>query len=169
VPDRGPQCTVKVLLQVLFYAAGHLCTVFAACNPLTADIVRWGQRFTGALLRGEPGTPTVEVLKGLLHLARQAGTRPPLLLLDRGFGSRAVIGYLYQARYPFVRPVVRPGRSLDDPRGPSRIQVFAPIKRGGWHTSTLTKADKPTATVRICVHCRNWPGWRGRPGRHPRV
>jgi hypothetical protein len=34
VPDRGPQCTVKVLLQVLFCAAGHLCTVVAAGNPL---------------------------------------------------------------------------------------------------------------------------------------
>ncbi len=32
--DHGPKCTVKVLLQVLFYAAGHLCSVFAACNPL---------------------------------------------------------------------------------------------------------------------------------------
>jgi hypothetical protein len=30
--DQGPKCTVKVLLQVLFYAAGHLCSVFAACN-----------------------------------------------------------------------------------------------------------------------------------------
>jgi hypothetical protein len=32
--DHGPKCTVKVLLQVLFYAAGHLCSVFAACNQL---------------------------------------------------------------------------------------------------------------------------------------
>jgi hypothetical protein len=32
--DQGPKCTVKVLLQVLFYAAGHLCSVFAACNQL---------------------------------------------------------------------------------------------------------------------------------------
>ena len=28
--DYGPKCTVKVLLQVLFYAAGHLCSVFAS-------------------------------------------------------------------------------------------------------------------------------------------
>jgi hypothetical protein len=32
--DYGPKCTVKVLLQVLFYAAGHLCSVFAACSQL---------------------------------------------------------------------------------------------------------------------------------------
>ena len=249
--DYGPKCTVKVLLQVLFYAAGHLCSVFAACNQLrdvpsdqavrdalaalcpdpvpleqrvnrlfaaqipkslrkrvqrvaidltlvpyhgqphqqpteiyrgqakggtthfhayaTAYIVRRGQRFTVALIRVEHGTPMVEVLKRLLHLARQAGIRPRLLLLDRGFYSVAVIRYLYQARYPFVMPVVRRGRSTDDPRGPSGTQVFAEIKRSGWHTYTLTNADKQTATVRICVHCRNWQGRRGRHGRQPLV
>jgi hypothetical protein len=164
--DYGPKCTVKTLLQVLFYAAGHLCSVFAACSQLrtapsdqavrdaltalcpdpapleqrlnrlfaaqipkglrkrtqrvaidltlvpyhgqphqrleeiyrsqaksgtthfhayaTAYIVRRGQRFTVALIRVEYGTPMVEVLKRLLHLLRQAGIRPRLLLLDRG-------------------------------------------------------------------------------------
>lgn len=164
--DYGPKCTVKTLLQVLFYAAGHLCSVFAACSQLrtapsdqavrdalaalcpdpapleqrlnrlfaaqipkglrkrpqrvaidltlvpyhgqphqrveeiyrsqaksgtthfhayaTAYIVRRGQRFTVALIRVEYGTPMVEVLKRLLHLLRQAGIRPHLLLLDRG-------------------------------------------------------------------------------------
>jgi hypothetical protein len=246
--DQGPKCTVKVLLQVLFYAAGHLCSVFAACNQLrdvpsdqavrdalaalcpdpvlleqrvnrlfaaqipkalckrshrvaidltlvpyhgqphqqpaeiyrgqaksgtthfhayaTAYIVRRGQRFTVALLRVEHGTPMVEVLKRLLHLARQAGIRPRLLLLDRGFYSVEVIRYLYRARYPFVMPVVRHGRSIDDPRGPSGTQVFAQSKHSGWYSYTLTNADKQTATVRICVHCRNWQGRRERHGRH---
>src|SRR5919108_113066 len=226
--DYGPKCTVKTLLQVLFYAAGHLCSVFAACSQLrtapsdqavrdalaalcpdpvpleqrvnrlfaaqlpkglrkrsqrvaidltlvpyhgqpyqqpteiyrgqakggtthfhayaTAYIVRRGQRFTVALLRVEHGTPMVEVLKRLVHLLRQAGIRPRLLLLDRGFGSRAVIRYLYRARYPFILPVVRRECSIDDPRGPSGTQVFAEFKCSGWHTSTLTSADKPTTT-----------------------
>jgi hypothetical protein len=164
--DYGPKCTVKTLLQVLFYAAGHLCSVFAACSQLrtapsdqavrdaltalcpdpapleqrlnrlfaaqipkglrkrtqrvaidltwvpyhgqphqhveeiyrsqaksgtthfhayaTAYIVRRGQRFTVALIRVEYGTAMVEMLKRLLHLLRQAGIRPRLLLLDRG-------------------------------------------------------------------------------------
>jgi hypothetical protein len=131
--------------------------------------VRRGQRFTVALLRVEHGTPMVEVLKRLLHLVRQAGIRPRLLLLDRGFGSRAVIRYLYQECYPFILPVARRGRGVDDPRGPSDTQVFAEIKRSGWHTYTLTNADKQTATVRICVHCRNWQGRRGRHGRQSLV
>jgi Transposase DDE domain len=249
--DYGPKCTVKALLQIRFYAAGHLCSVFAACSRLrtapsdqavrdalaalcpeptpleqrldrlfaaqlpkglrkrsqrvaidltwvpyhgqphqrpteiyrgqaksgtthfhayaTAYIVRRGQRFTVALIRVESGTALVEVLKRLLHLARQAGIRPRLLLLDRGFYRVVVIRYLYRARYPFVMPVVRRGRRTDDPRGPSGINVLAATKRSGWRSYTLTNADKQTATVPICVHCRNWQGRRGRHGRHTLV
>jgi putative transposase len=249
--DYGPKCTVKTLLQVLFYAAGHLCSVFAACSQLrtapsdqavrdaltalcpdptpleqrlnrlfaaqipkglrqrsqrvaidltlvpypsqphqrveeiyrsqaksgtthfhayaTAYIVRRGQRFTVALIRVEYGTAMVEVLKRLLHLLRQAGIRPRLLLLDRGFYSVDVIRYLYRARYPFIMPVVRHGRAADDPRGPSGTQVFAAAKCSSWYTYTLTNADKQTATVLICVHCRNWQGQRGRQGRQTLV
>ena len=32
--DYGPKCTVKALLQVLFYAAAQLCSVYAACSRL---------------------------------------------------------------------------------------------------------------------------------------
>jgi putative transposase len=249
--DYGPKCTVKTLLQVLFYAAGHLCSVFAACSQLrtapsdqavrdaltalcpdptpleqrlnrlfaaqipkglrqrsqrvaidltlvpyhgqphqrveeiyrsqaksgtthfhayaTAYIVRRGQRFTVALIRVEYGTAMVEVLKRLLHLLRQAGIRPRLLLLDRGFYSVDVIRYLYRARYPFIMPVVRHGRAADDPRGPSGTQVFAAAQCSSWYTYTLTHADKQTATVLICVHCRNWQGQRGRQGRQTLV
>jgi putative transposase len=135
----------------------------------TAYIVRRGQRFTAALIRVESGTALVEVLKRLLHLARQAGIRPRLLLLDRGFYRVVVIRYLYRARYPFVMPVVRRGRRTDDPRGPSGINVLAATKRSGWPSYTLTNADKQTATVPICVHCRNWQGRGGRHGRHTLV
>jgi hypothetical protein len=30
--DRGPKCTVTTLLQVMFYAAAPLCSLFAACS-----------------------------------------------------------------------------------------------------------------------------------------
>ena len=32
--DRGPKCTVTTLLQVMFYAAAQLCSLFAACCRL---------------------------------------------------------------------------------------------------------------------------------------
>jgi hypothetical protein len=108
----------------------------------------------------------VEVLKRLVHLVRQARIRPRLLLLDRSFYSVELIRYLYRARYPFIMPVVRRGRGVDDPRGPSGTQVFAELNCSGWHPSILTSADKQTATV--CI-CRNWQGRRGRQGRQPLV
>ena len=32
--DQGPKCTVTTLLQVLFYAAAQLCSLYAACSRL---------------------------------------------------------------------------------------------------------------------------------------
>jgi hypothetical protein len=131
--------------------------------------VQRGRRFTVALTRVEQGEPLKTVLQRVLALSRQAGMRPKLLLLDRGFYSVAVIRYLQVARYPLVMPVVVRGRKPIDPRGPSATQVFAAQKRSGWFTSTLTDAGKRTATMRICVHCRNWQGQRKRHGRHTLV
>src|SRR5918992_854014 len=249
--DYGPKCTVKVLLQVLFYAAGHLCSVFAACSQLrtapsdqavrdaltalcpdptpleqrlnrlfaaqipkglrkrpqrvaidltlvpyhgrphqrleeiyrsqaksgttpfhayaTCYIVHKGQRFTVALMRLERGTTRVSVLKQLLRTARSAGVRPRLLLLDRGFYSVEVIRYLQAARYPFLMPVICRGRKPSDPRGPSGTYGFATHQHHGRARYTLTNADGQTATVQICIHCRNWGGRRGRQGRQTLV
>ena len=135
----------------------------------TAYLVHRGRRFTVALTHVEHGTDLVEVVKRLLRTASRAGIRPNLLLLDRGFYSVAVIRYLQAARYPFIMPVIGRGRRADDPRGPSGTRVFATHKRQGWFRYTLTSASQRTATVRICVHCRNWRGRRNRHGRQTLV
>ena len=234
--DHGPKCTVTTLLQVLFYAAAQLCSIFAACSrlrdapsdqavrdalaalcppaetleqPLNASfaaqlpkavtrrrwrlaidlnlrpdyghahqraeelyrsrakrgtthfhayatcfIVHQGRRYTVALTRVEKGTALVEVLKRLLRRASQAGVRPNLLLLDRGFYSVAIIRYLQAARYPFIMPVILRGRKAAHRNGPSGTRVFALWQHSGWSTYTLTSADHRQATVRIGVHCR---------------
>ena len=92
-----------------------------------------------------------------------------MLLLDRGFYRVAVIRYRQAARYPFIMPVICRGRHADDPRGPSGTRVFATHKRHGWFRYTLTSANQRTATVLICVHCRNWQGRRNRHGRQTLV
>ena len=117
-----------------------------------------------ALTHVEHGADLVEVIKRLLRTASRGRIRPNLLLLDRGFYSVAVIRYLQAARYPFIMPVIRRGLRADDPRGPSGTRVFATHKRQGWFRYTLTSANKRTATVQICVHCRNWRGRRNRHG-----
>ena len=135
----------------------------------TAYLVHRGRRFTVAFTHVEHGADLVAVIKRLLRTASRAGIKPRLLLLDRGFYSVAVIRYLQAARYPFIMPVICRGRRADDPRGPSGTRVFATHKRQGWFRYTLTSASQRTATVPICVHCRNWRGRRNRHGRQTLV
>jgi putative transposase len=127
----------------------------------TAYIVRTGQRYTVALTGVRKGEPLKDVVQRLLRQAARVGIRPRLLLLDRGFYSVAVFRYLQAARYPFLMPVVCHGRSPKKPGGPSGSSVFRTWKKGGWSHYTLTAAKKRTATVSICVKCRNYRGqWR---------
>ena len=131
----------------------------------TAYVVRKSQRFTVALTGVTKGESLKEVVQRLLHHAARVGVRPRLLLLDRGFYSVAVIRYLQAARHPFLMPVVCHGRSPKQPGGPTGSHVFRTWKTSGWSQYTLADAKKRTATVSICVRCRNYRGERKRQGR----
>jgi Transposase DDE domain len=131
----------------------------------TAYVVRKGQRYTVALTGVAKGESLKDVVQRLLRQAASVGVRPSLLLLDRGFYSVAVVRYLQQARHPFLMPVVCHGRSPKQPGGPTGSYVFRAWKTSGWSTHTLADAKKRTATVSICVKCRNWRGERKRHGR----
>jgi putative transposase len=131
----------------------------------TAYVVRHGQRSTVALTGVRKGEPLKDVIQCLLHQAARIGVRPRLLLLDRGFYSVAVVRYLQAARYPFLMPVVCHGRSPKQPGGPTGSYVFRTWKKSGWSLYTLTAAKQRTATVSICVKCRNWRGQWKRHGR----
>jgi Transposase DDE domain len=135
----------------------------------TAYVILKGQRFTVALTAVAKGEPLKEVVQRLLRQARSVGVRPRLLLLDRGFYGVDVIRYLQAARYPFLMPVALRGRKPDHPRGPSGTRVFALLKRSGWHTYTVTGGTKRTASVSICVACRNYRGQWKRHGRQALV
>jgi Transposase DDE domain len=135
----------------------------------TAYVVRKGQRYTVALTGVKKGEPLDEVVKRLLRQAASVGVRPRLLLLDRGFYSVAVVRYLQRARHPFLMPVVCHGRSPKRPGGPTGSYVFRTWKTSGWSTHTLADAKKRTATVSICVRCRNYRGQWRRHGRQALV
>jgi hypothetical protein len=136
-----------------------------------AYVVFKGQRYTVALQAVAKGTPLKEVVRGLLKQAGAVGVTPRLVLLDRGFYSVDVIRYLQAAWYPFLMPVVIRGRKPGHPRGPSGTRVFAARKQGGWFRYTLTSGTKAkrTATVSICVVCRNYRGKWKRRGRQALV
>jgi len=131
----------------------------------TAYVVRHGQRSTVALTGVTKGEPLKAVVQRLLRQAARVGVRPRLLVLDRGFYSVAVVRYLQRARYPFLMPVVCHGRSPKQRGGPTGSYVFRTWKTSGWSTHTLTDAQRRTATVSICVKCRNYKGQWKRHGR----
>ena len=131
----------------------------------TAYLLVRGQRFTLALTPVARGEHLEEVLKRLLRRCTRLGIRPRLLLLDRGFYSVGVIRYLQAARYAFLMPLPLRGRTADHPDGPGGSNVFRYRRRSGWDRYTLRSADGRTATVSVCVKCRNWRGERGRRGR----
>jgi putative transposase len=115
------------------------------------------------------GESMKDVLRRLLKQARSVGVKARLVLLDRGFDSAEVIRYLQAARRPFLMPVVIRGLKADDPRGPSGTRVFAAMKRSGSFQDTVTGGSKRTATVSICVSCRNYRGQWKRHGRRALV
>jgi putative transposase len=135
----------------------------------TAYVIRQGQRFTVAFTWVQRGEALQAVVQRLLQQAAKAGVRPRYLLLDRGFCSVAVIRYLQAARYPFLMPLPLRGRPLGHPKGPSGSRVFATWKRSGWSRYTLTDAHQRSATVQVCVKCRNLRGERGHHGREALV
>src|SRR5512132_4509748 len=132
----------------------------------TAYIIRKGQQYTVALTGVAKGEALKDVVQRLLRQAASVGIRARLLLLDRGFYSVAVVRYLQAARVPFLMPVVCHGRSPKPPNGPSGSYVFRTWKKSGWSNYTLTEATTGrTATVSICVKCRNYKGQWRRHGR----
>jgi putative transposase len=132
----------------------------------TVYVVRHGQRYTVALTGVAKGEPLRDVVRRLLRQAASVGIRPRLLLLDRGFYSVAVVRYLQAARHPFLMPVVCHGRSPAQRGGPTGSYVFRTWKASGWSRYTLTEAKTGrTATVSICVRCRNYRGQWKRHGR----
>jgi hypothetical protein len=110
------------------------------------------------------------IVRDLLRQAAKVGVRPRLLLLDRGFYSVEVIRYLQAARYPFIMPVIRRGRSPKHAQGPSGTWVFFTRQRSGWARYTLQQhRGRKRATVSVGICCR----WvqrrrRRRPGLGPR-
>jgi hypothetical protein len=128
-------------------------------------LVLAGQRYTVALTPVAGGEKMEVVVKRLLGLARQAGIRPNLLLLDRGFYSVGMIRYLQAARVPFVMPAIARGRKPSQGQPATGIRAFQLWKRGGWGEHTLQDAKKRKATVSICVYCGNYRGKWKRRGR----
>jgi hypothetical protein len=131
----------------------------------TAYLIHKGRRYTLAVMAVTRTQTMADVVRALRLQVRDAGIKVRFVVLDRAFYSVAVIRYLQAARTAFLMPVVCHGRAVDHPEGPSGSNVFQQRTTSGWDQYTLTDAAKRTATVSICVKCRNRRGERGRQGR----
>jgi putative transposase len=126
-------------------------------------LVYKGRRFTLAVMDVRHDTPSDEIVRTLLRLARQVVPAISLVLVDRGFYSVAVIRYLQHARWAFIMPMIGRGRSAKHPKGPSGSNVFYTRKKSGWQRYTLTDRDgRNKASFDVAIKVRR--KIRKRPG-----
>jgi putative transposase len=117
----------------------------------TCYLVNRGCRSTVAVVYVLKGTSLETVIEQLLESAKDAGIRPRLLLLDRGFFQAGVIAYLQAWRIPFLMPMTMRGRKPTHPKGPSGTYALTAQKRSGWSTYTWTGRNKKQVTVSVCL------------------
>ncbi|MEZ5584275.1 MAG: hypothetical protein R3F37_17360 [Candidatus Competibacteraceae bacterium] len=89
--DHGPKCLVATLLKVLFYAAGQLCSLFAACGRLRETPS--DQAVRNALTALCPQTQTLERRLNASFAAQlpKAGGQGPTLALSHRFESAPLL------------------------------------------------------------------------------
>ena len=136
----------------------------------TAYVVRKGYRFTLAMAWVRQDDSMADVVQRLLRQVRKCGVKVRLVLLDRGFYSAEVVRYLQAARTPFLMPFKAAGRLPQDPRKVrTSARRFFAQKRSGFGSHTWRDKQGRKATVRVCVSCRNYAGWKKRRGRYALV
>src|SRR5436190_2234220 len=153
---HGPKCTVGRLWAVLFYAACRISSIAAACK---------------ALVRAPSDTAVHDALLATLPDSAELQRRVNRALqgdLPKALRRRRQPLAIDLHLVPYHGLPLR-GRKVDHPDGPSGSRVFATWKRSGWSRYTLTDAKKRTATVAVCVKCRNRRGERGQCGRQALV
>lgn len=115
----------------------------------TCYMVHRGERFTLAMLYVMKDTPLEEVVHQLLEIVKNAGIRPRVVLLDRGFFRASLIRSLQASRIPFLMPMIMRGRKPSHPKGPSSTYVFAAAKQSGTSSYTWTDKDGKECTVKV--------------------
>jgi putative transposase len=154
-PQRDPQ---EVCRGKARSGTTHFHTYASAC------VVRKGQRFTLAMTQVRKDEPLTEVLQRLLAQIRRCHVKIAHLLLDLGFYSIEVIRFLQAGRHPFLMPLKMAGR-IPREISDTNPRRFLSWKRSGWSEHRLHNAAGQTATVDVCVSCRESGG---RFGNHRR-
>ena len=137
----------------------------------TAVIVHKGHRYTIALIRVEKGEKMPSVVQKLLRIVRRRQIKIKLVLLDKGFFSVSVIGYLKRARYGFIIPAVARGRKPKAPKEDTGLRSLFK-KKNGYYKHTLSgKEDgqKRQTDITICVASKNYTHKKTGQRRHKKL
>lgn len=136
----------------------------------TAYVVRKGYRWTLGLAWVRQDDSMADVLQLLLRQVRRCGVKVKLVLLDRGFYSAEVVRYLQASRTPFLMPLKAAGRLPKDPlKARTSARRFFEQKSSGWSSHAWRDKSGRRATVRVCISCRNYAGWKRKRGRYALV
>jgi hypothetical protein len=124
----------------------------------TVIVLHKGHRYTLGLTRVERGEAMKEVVQRLLRVVRRRGIRIKFLLLDKGFFSVEVLGYLKRAGYGFIIPAVARGRKPTPPKKPTGLRALQK-QYDGYYRHTLTSnagRRRRNVDLVICVATKTY-------------
>jgi hypothetical protein len=156
---KRPQRLAIDLTLLPYYGAANTSGIYRGQAKLgtkrfwayaTCQIVTHGKRLVLGLLPITSNQRLELVIEKLLAQAARGGVQPACLLLDRGFYGSHVIDWLQRQGIPFILPMIRRGRKLTDPRGPTGTQpFFAPGEGWAEYCWTGRKNRGPTVKVQV--------------------
>lgn len=142
-PDHGPKCTVTTLLQIMFYAAAQLCSIFAACGRLRDAPSDQAVRDALAAL-----CPEAETLEQQLNasfaaqLPKAVTKRRWRLAID--LNLRPYYGQAHRRAEEVYRSQAKSGTT--------HFHAYATcyiVHQGRRYTVALTRVEKDTALVEV--------------------
>lgn len=141
--DYGPKCTFATLLKILFYAAGQLCSLFAACGRLCNTPCDQAVRDALAGL-----CPQAETLERRLN-ASFAAQLPKVV---KGRHWRLAIDLNLRPYYGQAHHRVEEIYRSQAKRGTTHFHAYATaylVHRGRRYTVALTRVEQGTALVAV--------------------
>ncbi len=141
--DHGPKCTVATLLKILFYAAGQLCSIFAACSRL--DKTPCDQAVRDALAALCPPAETVEQRLNASFAAQlPKGVNRHRWRLAIDLNLRPYYGQAHQRAEEIYRSQAKSGTT--------HFHAYAScyiVHRGRRYTVALRRVEKGTPLVDV--------------------
>lgn len=131
----------------------------------TAYAVVRGRRYTLAMYRYTQEHNVHSILKKLVRRLLFLKIRIRLLLLDREFCNVEVLRYLQRAGHPFIMPMTKRGKTVNQEGGPTGTHALATLKESCWQRYEMKNSKGKRVVVTVAVVCINSKGVLNKTGR----